>query len=127
FEIVERFPECTALPQDGDPRHPGLKAVKQKLLEQRLRIEFGNAPFVIMIAHVKRIAAAPEAALEPILMLDYGIRHSIHLGGCSCHLELCPLRLSDMDALSFCQERAPLLGGIREPVESDERQGILSV
>jgi hypothetical protein len=77
IEAIEGPPEIVALAQDGDPRQASLKAIEQQLLEQGARIIFGHAPLLVVVAHVKRIRAAPAAAADAILMLHGGHGQSL--------------------------------------------------
>ena len=66
IEAVERDAEGRALAQDRDPGESGLEAVEHELLEHRLVVIFGHAPFLVVIGQVKRIDARPRTAHEAV-------------------------------------------------------------
>src|SRR5665213_3428654 len=66
IEIVEHAAEVVALAQDGDPRQPGLEAVKHQLLVQRPVIPLRHAPFLVVIGDIERVGAGPGAAGQAV-------------------------------------------------------------
>jgi hypothetical protein len=54
-----------ALPEDGQPTHSGLRTLQNEKLEEPTVVVLGDAPFLIVVLDVKRIAGPPAAALHP--------------------------------------------------------------
>jgi len=65
---------AVALFQDGGPTQPGLSALQDQHLEQEPVIMDGDAPIVVMIGDIERVAARPFASsLGHRWLLDLGI------------------------------------------------------
>src|SRR5437764_13879910 len=66
-EARECRAEVLALPQDREPRQPGLEALQAQLLEQSLLVVDREAPLGVVVRAVDLGRVAPEAACDAVL------------------------------------------------------------
>src|SRR5271166_1526585 len=66
LEPVEGLAEILAFPKDREPGQAGLETLQDQLLEELGVSRFRNAPLLVMVVDVKRVAARPRAAVEAI-------------------------------------------------------------
>src|SRR5512135_1157500 len=62
IESLERLPEGVALPEDREPRQPGLEPFEDEELEQDAIVADRDAPFGVVVGGVQRIGPGPGAA-----------------------------------------------------------------
>ena len=80
---AERGAEALALAQDREPAQAGLEALEADLLEEPAVVGDGEAPLLVVVAAVERVAARPEAADDAVVAARRGpsARRAMRPGG----------------------------------------------
>ena len=88
IEIGKRAPIVLALPQDGDPRQPRLRAFEDQELEQFAVVVAGHAPFLVVVFDIERVVSAPGAAIDLGHGADYAPGNMRPMSAAYCELDL---------------------------------------
>jgi hypothetical protein len=67
LEIPEGAPEVRPLAEDREPGEAGLEALEAELLEEPAIVGDREAPLLVVVGAVERVAAAPAAARDAVL------------------------------------------------------------